>query len=309
MTKPEVWVLDTLLHQDLGRTVVWASPSVYERVQATFPWPIANPTDGFPADVDTLVVVGGGSLIDAAKALRHDAAPHVRLVAIPSIWGSGAEASPIVVLTHADYKEIHSGEDYLPDTRLVWPKLVESVSPDLARYACGDTWAHAMEGFLSPLATGDLRGEIVDLMTEMLALPLAADSRWFEASARACAAQARSSVGLVHGIAHVLEPVLRTEQPDAGWGHARLCAVYLWPVLCLLRGASSKVTDLTQHYGVDLTRIEDIAQTVHNTDDYDATLPALEANWKRILRDPCTRTSCVLVRNDYLSFFTEKAFQ
>lgn len=309
MTKPAVWPLDTLLRQDLGRTSIWASPSVRELVQATFPWPTANPTAEFPVDVDTLVVVGGGSLIDMAKALRHDTAPQVRLIAIPSIWGSGAEASPIVVLTHADRKEIHSNDAYLPDARVVWPELAASVPPNLARYACGDAWAHAVEGFLSPLATGELRCEIADLIGEMLALPLAADSRWFEASARACAAQARSSVGLVHGIAHVLEPILRTEQPSAAWGHARLCATYLWPVLRLLHGASSKLTDLTQQYGIDLTRIEATAQAAYSADDYDATLPALEANWKRVLRDPCTRTNCVLVRNDHLSFFTEKAFR
>lgn len=309
MTNPAVWSLDALLHQDLGSTVVWASPSVRERVQSTLPWPIADPAADLPAHVETLVVVGGGSLIDTAKALRHDVAPHMRLVAIPSIWGSGAEASPIVVLTHADHKEIHKDDAYLPDARAVWLDLAESVSPSLARYACADSWAHALEGFLSPLATDELRREIAVLIADMLPLPLAADARWFEASARACAAQSRSSVGLVHGIAHVLEPVLRTQQPDAGWGHARLCSVYLWPVLSLIRGASPKLTDLAQQYSVDLTRVEDISRMSYDADDYEQTLPALAANWKRVLRDPCTRTNCVLVRNDHLSFFTEKAFQ
>ncbi len=309
MTKPAVWTLDTLLRQDLGHTVVWVSPSVRARVQATFPWTLAEPGTGLPADADTLVVVGGGTVIDSAKALRHDHAPHVRLVAIPAIWGSGAEASPFAVLTHPDRKEIRAGDGYLPDVRVVWAALAESVPADLARYACGDSWAHAVEGFLSPLASAELRREIAALMAEMLALPLAVDARWFDVSARACAAQARASVGLVHGIAHTLEPVLRAEQPAAGWGHARLCAAYLWPVLAFMRSASSKVADLTRQYSVELARVEQVARALYDTDDYDATLPALQAGWRRVLRDPCTRMSCVLVRNDSLAFFTEKAFR
>lgn len=309
MTNPAVWSLDTLLRQDLGRAVVWAAPSVRARVEATLPWPIAEREDGVPAGADTLVVVGGGTLIDRAKALRHDAAPALRLVAIPSIWGSGAEASPFAVLTHADAKEIRTGDGYLPDARVEWPELIESVPASLARYACGDVWAHAIEGFLSPLASADLRRETAALITDMLALPLAADARWLEASARACAAQARSSVGLVHGIAHVLEPVQRAEQPNAGWGHARLCATYLWPALAYMRGASPKVADLTRQYDVDLARVEQAARALYHAADYDATLPALEANWRRVLRDPCTRTSCVLVRTESLAFFTEKSFR
>lgn len=305
--KPAVWTLEHLADAPLGRVAVWATPRVREYVRARFDWPLAEMEAGIPPGIETLVVVGGGTLLDYAKVARHDTAPGVRLVAIPSIWGSGAEASPIVVLTHSDRKEIRQGSGFLPDARVVWPELAESVPPDLTRAACGDTWSHAVEGFLCPLANADLRHEIASLASEMLALPLAPDPRWFEVSARACAAQARSGVGLVHGIAHTLEPVLRTEQPGARWGHARLCAAYLWPVLRFVTTTSPKATHLAREYDLPLEQIEATARELFDANDYDAALSTLRANWMRVLRDPCTRMNCVLVRNEHLAFFASFA--
>jgi alcohol dehydrogenase class IV len=309
MTKPAVWSLEHLTAQDLGRVVVWATPSARARVQAELPWPQRDPAAGLPTDADTLVVVGGGTLIDSAKAQRRDFAPQLRLVAVPSIWGSGAEASPIVVVNHDDRKEIRKGDEFLPDARVVWPELATDVPSSLARYGCGDTWAHALEGFLSPLAGETLRQQLAGLIEELLALPLGADARWFDASARACAAQARSSVGLVHGIAHVLEPALRASQPAYGWGHARLCTVFLWPVLALAQSTSSKARDLAKRFQVDLEATTAHARALFDQRDYDAAVPTLEALWGRVLRDPSTRTNCVLVRGEHLTFFAQRAFQ
>lgn len=308
MTKPAVWSLGQLTAQDLGRVVVWATPSARARAQAELPWPQRDPAANLPTDADTLVVVGGGTLIDSAKAQRRDFAPQLRLVAVPSIWGSGAEASPIVVINHDDRKEIRKGDDFLPDARVVWPELAADIPASLARYGCGDTWAHAIEGFLSPLANETLRQQLAGLIDELLALPLGADARWFDASARACAGQARSSVGLVHGIAHVLEPALRASYPAYGWGHARLCTVFLWPVLALAQTSSSKARSLTERSQINLEAVTARARALFEQPDYDAAVPTLEALWGRILRDPSTRTNCVLVRGEHLAFFTQRAF-
>jgi len=213
------------------------------------------------------------------------------------------------VLTYLDRKEIHMGEGFLPNARVVWPELAVTVPPTLARYACGDSWSHALEGFLCPLAHDALRREIATLMAEMLALPLAPDPRWFELSALACAAQARAGVGLIHGIAHTLEPALRAEQPSAGWSHARLCATYLWPVLRFITTASPKAAALASEYDVALDQIGATIQELFDQNDYDLALPALCVNWMRVLRDPCTRTSCVLVRKEHLDYFIEGAWR
>jgi alcohol dehydrogenase class IV len=303
MPEPAVWSLQQLVHELPERAVIWTTPSVRDIVATTLRRPIVDVAAGFPVDVDTVVVVGGGTLLDHAKRERHLHALHVRLIAVPSLWGSGAEASSIVVTTHPDHKEVSIDPGFLPDVRVAWPELAASAPAHLLRYGCGDTWAHALEGFLCPLATDDLRVELAGIMRELLALPIGNDGRWFDVSARACAAQARSGVGLTHGIAHVLEPVLRAAQPTAGWGHARLCSAFLSPVLGLFVSVSDKVQTLTAAYDVDLTAVESAVRSVFSQEDYAACLPALAECWPRILRDPCTRTSCVLIRPSYLSFF------
>ena len=304
MPEPSVWSLPQLLHEPLGRAIVWASPSVRHIVGETLPWQIVDPSEALPSEVETLVVVGGGTLIDRAKRVRRDQAPHVRLIAVPSLWGSGAEASRVVVTTLLDRKDIQVDDAFLPDARVIWPALAHSVPDELARWACGDTWSHAIEGFLSPLATDALRAELADIIAELLALPVEIDARWFDLSARACAGQTRAGVGLVHGIAHTLEPEMRRAQPDAGWGHARLCSAFLTPSLRLLISVGDKVQTRAQSSGLNLDALLRAADTVYSQEDYRACLPALEEHWTRVLRDPCTRTSCVVIRSGYLSHFS-----
>jgi len=308
MARPEVWPFDRLRTADLDRAEVWATPSVADRARAELHWPQTASLEALPDAARTLVAVGGGDRLDRAKAWRRRVRPELRLICVPSIWGSGAEASPICVLSGERGREILIGPEYLPDVRAVWPELASTVPADAARWACGDAWAHALEGFLSPLAGEGLRAELAALIREMLELPLAADPRWYEKSAQACAGQARSSVGLVHGFAHALEGPLRRAQPEARWGHARLCSTFLWPVLRFNAAASDKWLTLTAAWGIDGERVMAVARALHEPEAYDAALPFVASEWKAVLRDPCSRTNSALVRGSSAEFFAARAF-
>ena len=292
----------------MAPAVVWATPSVRSAVRVGIPYPQVEPGEDLPPATRTLVAVGGGTLLDAAKVFRRERAPQVFLVAIPSIWGSGAEASPVAVISEGGRKVIRMGPEYLPDARVLWPSLAGTIPDRLARRACGDAWAHALEGFLSPLASEDLRHEIAALMRAMLDLPLSRDPRWFDASAAACAAQARSSVGLVHGIAHTLEGPLSESDPGFGWGHALLCATFLAPVLALDEEVSGKTSQMLSRHGVEPAKVRQVARALFESDAFDRALPALEAHWSAVLRDPSTRTNSALVRAGHLAFFRDRAF-
>jgi alcohol dehydrogenase class IV len=239
-------------------------------------------------------------LIDETKAFRAQCAPGVRLIAVPSRWGSGAEASPVTVLDRAGRKEIHVESGWLPDVRVVWPELGRTLSGEQVRHACGDALTHAVEGFLSPIAKEPLRTEIAALIARMVTTSLT-DPAWFELSANACAAQARSSVGLVHGIAHVIEGPLRSSRP--GFGHARICSTFLWPVLRFGRASFPKVDELLRGHAIDPDALELAARALFARDDYEAALPALVTRWREVLRDPCTRTNVALVRPASIEFF------
>ena len=282
----------------LGRRVaVVASPSVRDRVAQLLPWPLVRDLADLPADLDGLIVAGGGDLIDRAKLLRRGR-PALRLAAMPTIWGSGAEASPIAVENTAVGKRIHVDPALLPDLIVTAPELGRTVSSERARHACGDAWSHALEAFLSPLATDSLRVDLALLLREMLTLPLAYDHRWYTVSAAACAAQAQSSVGLVHGLAHTLEPVA----PAACRSHAVLCSVCLLPVMRFNQQHSAKWSLFEQH-AVDEHGAFAVLHALFDRERFAAIQPLIAAHWMTVLRDPCTRTNSALVRPGDLAFF------
>jgi alcohol dehydrogenase class IV len=308
MTEPEVWTFERLLQQDREKTFVVSDETVREKVQSILPYSLSSSFE-LPPGKECLIVVGGGTVIDKAKAWRADHAAKIRLVAVPSLWGSGAEVSPIVVSNYEDRKEIRVDERFVPDVRVIWPGLSQSIPISRIRTGCGDCWAHCLEGFLSPLANDSLRKVLAELIKDMLATPIANAPCWYELSARACSGQARSSVGLVHGIAHILEIPLARDAGDAQWGHAKLCSVFLWPVMCFNRKASDKFDKLMDQYAIETERIMNMLRGFYSKSDFEASIPFLEKLWKKVLRDPCTRTNSALVRPNSLNFFIEKDFE
>jgi alcohol dehydrogenase class IV len=260
-----------------------------------------------PADLNhhcrTLIAAGGGKLIDQAKYLRATVRPDLRLIAMPSIWGSGAERSRIVVLDRAGTKEIHIDDRFLPDAIVYCQEFTASIPEWRARFACGDTWAHVLEAFFSPLASGETRAAASALMQRMARLSPGSSDGWFEASGEACALQANSSVGLVHGIAHTLEAPLAAAWPNVFWGHSRLCSVFLYPVFLLNQNLSPKAVQLFEEHQVDGALVEGILRDLFDPEGYAQALPALIHHWPSVLRDKCSRTNIALVRPASLSFF------
>jgi alcohol dehydrogenase class IV len=308
MREPEVWTLERLRKEDLGPAAVRATPSAAARVAAVLPHPLVESLADLPDATRTLIAVGGGTLIDAAKIFRAESRPALRLIAVPSVWGSGAEASPVAVTQEGLRKRIRIGEQYVPDVRVLWPELAASLPERRLRHACGDAWSHALEALLSPLAEPPLRKETATLIRRMQQLPLGLDGRWFDASVDACRLQASSSVGLTHGIAHALEGPLRTEQPDFGWGHAALCATFLWPVMSLNLKLSDRTAAKFEEEGLDPSAVLSRARALFEEAAYDRAVGPLAERWSEVLRDPCTRTNGVLVRPNALEHFVHKAF-
>lgn len=302
MTEPVEMSLDQLCELPGESTELWVDPAVRQKVQETLPFRLGEATK-ILENSKRVVAVGGGTLLDTAKAWRADLSPATGLIAVPSIWGSGAEVSPVVVANADGKKAIRMDESFLPDYVAYWPELADDIPDHLARTACGDCWSHALEGFLSPLAGDDLRKSIAALMSRMLDAPLGKSPEWFRLSSEACAAQARSSVGLVHGIAHKLEGILCRDHPEGDWGHAKLCSTFLAPVMAFNGQDDGKSSRLMEEYGVDRGGVEEVVRMLHDADAYRAALPVLTENWRTVLRDQCSRTNVRLVRPADIGFF------
>ena len=218
---------------------------------------------------DTIVAVGGGSVIDAAKAMRlfHEhpeqnledltlpfldprkrmAAfpqdPHtVRLVAVPTTAGTGSEVSPAAVLTVGDRKETLVDYSLVPDVAVVDPMLTLSMPRSVTVDSGVDALTHALEAAVSIFASPYTDAFCVQAARLIFdALPKAADdpddlvARTDMANAATLAGLAFSNafVGTNHALAHAAGARF-------GIAHGRANGIFLPHVLRYNAGLPSK---------------------------------------------------------------------
>jgi alcohol dehydrogenase class IV len=283
-------------------TVTWASAAVASAARSELGLEPTRPGP-LPAGTRTLVACGGGTLIDRAKAAAKRRREPVRVIAIPTLWGAGAEASPVIVLSgEGGVKEIAVDDAFVPDARVVWPGPPSAAPERLRRAGAGDVWAHALEALISPLARVPVRERAAELVRALL--PLTPDGEhvvsWLDLSACACSLQAQAGVGLAHGIAHQLEPPL-------GIGHARLVAATLPTVFALAVAEAPRWPDVAAEYRLDAGQIAARLASLVDLDDLAAVQAGLPWHWRAILRDPLTRANGFLVRPAHLDAFQQAA--
>ncbi len=132
---------------------------------------------------DHIIAVGGGSVIDAAKAMRlfyenpqtkfeelalpfldprkrvteYPAPPagRPRLIAVPTTSGTGSEVTPFAVVTDCETNRKIMLSDYslAPDMAIVDPTLVMNLSPSITADTGMDVLTHALEAHVSIAAS------------------------------------------------------------------------------------------------------------------------------------------------------------
>ena len=191
----------------------------------------ANVRDGLRVYVgkqcDAIVALGGGSPIDAAKAIAvlatnseplsqyqgYHKVPRAGapLVVIPTTAGTGSEVTKVAVITDTarDVKMMMLDRHFLPTVALVDFELTLSMPPALTAHVGVDTLTHGIEAYVSRKATAltdPLALTCIRLVAEHL------ETAWREPANRAAResmmlaatlggmAFANSSVALVHGM-------------------------------------------------------------------------------------------------------------
>lgn len=198
------------------------------------------------ARTDFIVAIGGGSALDAAKAvalLTHTSmsaesldgseefgAPTVPLAAIPTTAGTGAETNGFGVMESADHRKVYIGTAATtPELVILDAELTVGLPAPVTAAAGFDAITHGAESLLSQGATSLSRAyatESLRLTTAALADAVAdggdieARSRMLIGSHLAGRALSLSGLGLLHGIAHSITATTGT--PTASrWPRSR----------------------------------------------------------------------------------------
>ncbi|MFA9422819.1 MAG: iron-containing alcohol dehydrogenase [Sedimentibacter sp.] len=246
---------------------------------------------------DWIISMGGGSPIDAAKAmwvfyeypettfediiqpfsfptLRKKA----RFVAIPSTSGTATEVTAFSVIT--DYakgiKYPLADFNITPDIAIVDPSLAETMPPKLTAHTGMDALTHAIEAYVSTLNspfTDPLALKSINMTFEYLLDSFKGDMEAREQMhyAQCLAGQAFSNalLGITHSIAHKTGAAFSTGHIPHGCANA----IYLPYVIKFnAKNAESRYADIARSVGFTGTDTECVKMLCDRIDEYNAKL-------------------------------------
>lgn len=200
---------------------------------------------------DTVIALGGGSPIDAAKAIVYFAAKQIDLrdcpfVAVPTTSGTGSEVSKFAVITDRarGIKYPLIDDTLLPDYAVLDAELTCSVPPKVTADTGLDVLTHAIEAFVCTEAnafTDALAEKSVKLVDHYLLLaykePDNREARqgMHNASRLAGAAFSNAGLGLCHSMAHAMGAQFHIP-------HGRANAILLPVVMSFNAGCETTLT-------------------------------------------------------------------
>jgi alcohol dehydrogenase class IV len=227
---------------------------------------------------DWIIGIGGGSSMDAAKAMwilyeRPDVSPEAispledlglrqkaRLICIPTTAGSGSEANYGVVLTDFDEQRKLTLASYelMPDLAIIDPIFTAGLPPQITADTGIDVLSHAIESFSSAWAndfTDGLCHQAARMVFEFLPRAVAngpddmvAREKMANAATIAGMTLGNSQVALAHAMGHSAGAIFR-QLP-----HGRITAILLpYTIQFVANGGAGRYRELAITLGLSAT--------------------------------------------------------
>lgn len=246
---------------------------------------------------DLIVAMGGGSPIDAAKAMwvfyeypdttfeqliTPFSFPELRqkakFVAIPSTSGTATEVTAFSVIT--DYakgiKYPLADFNITPDVAIVDPELAETMPPKLVAHTGMDALTHAIEAYVSTLNspfTDPLALKAIHMVFDYLPASFGGDMAAREQMhyAQCLAGQAFSNalLGIVHSLAHKTGAAFSTGHIPHGCANA----IYLpYVIKYNAKEAEARYADIARSIGIEGTDAECVKALCDKIDEYNVKL-------------------------------------
>lgn len=260
---------------------------------------------------DTVVALGGGSVMDCAKAMIYFSGKPIPLVAIPTTSGSGSEVTDFSVLSHNGSKHPLVDKALLPAMAILDGDLLRTLSKSIIADAGYDVVAHALESYVATGAGAMSKALARDaFITALQKLPASyrGDTNVRQdihlAATMAGVAFSQSGLGLCHAISHILGGRFHI-------AHGKLNAILLPAVVEHNTAAYSKYAELARSAGLggtadtiavrnlrnallrlrkELQQPQTLAQAGISPREVAEQTPAIV---KAALEDPCCKTNPV----------------
>jgi len=238
---------------------------------------------------DLIIGLGGGSNIDAAKAIwAHYERPDLeagsinpfielglrkkaRLISIPTTSGSGSEVSWATVITNAaeERKMEQANKELVPDIAIVDPEPTRVMPRKLVAETGFDALTHAVEAYVAPVGndfSDALAIKAIQLVFKYLRRSYGnpedneAKTKMHIAATMAGMAFSNSEVGIVHALGHVTGGVLKVP-------HGRAMAIILpYSVEYNAKAAMQKYAEIARAAGIeaktDKEAVEKLVKTI-----------------------------------------------